>query len=56
MMVQGAFHPNSYTERLYLTRQKRGNRLIMYEGCIENDDNNLGWYVKKSVESLIDRH
>ena len=56
MMVQGAFHPKSYTERLYLTRQKRGNRLIRYEGCIENDNNNLGWYVKNSVEPFIDRH
>ena len=48
-----AFHPKSDTDKLYLTREKGGRGLISCEGCVRSEENNLGWYVRNSVESLI---
>ena len=53
MTMHGAFHPKSDTDRLYLTREKGGRGLISCEGCVRSEENNLGWYVRNSVESLI---
>ena len=53
MTMYGAFHPKSDTDRLYLTREKGGRGLISCEGCVRSEENNLGWYVKNSEESLI---
>ncbi len=53
MTIHGAFHPKSDTDRLYLTREKGGRGLISCEDCVRSEENNLGWYVRNSVESLI---
>lgn len=53
MMMHGAFHPKSDTARLYLNREKGGRGLIGCESWIQSGKNNLGWYVKNSVEPLI---
>ena len=53
MIMHGAFHPKSDTDRLYLNREKEGRGLISCEGCVRSVENNLGWYGRNSVESLI---
>ena len=53
MTMHGAFHPKSDVDRLYVTREKGGRGLISCEGCVRSEENNLGWYVRNSVESLI---
>lgn len=49
----GAFHPDSDTDKLYLTREKKGHGLIVCESFVWSDENNLRWYVKNSVDPLI---
>ena len=49
--MHGALHPKS--DRVYLSREMGGRRLISCEGCIRMEENNLGWYVRNSVEPLI---
>ena len=39
---------------MYLCREMKRNRLISCEGCIRMEENKLGWYVRKSVEPLIE--
>ena len=46
--MHGALHPKS--DRVYLSREMGGRRLISCEGCIRMEENNLGWYVRNSVE------
>ena len=53
MTMHGAFHPKSDADKLYLTREKGGCGLISCEGCVQSEENNLGWYVRNSMESLI---
>ena len=51
--MYGALHPKSDIHRLYLQRDKGGRGLISSEGCISAEENSLGWYVKNSVEPLL---
>ena len=53
MTMYGALHPKSDIHRLYLQRDKGGRGLISCEGCISAEENSLGWYVKNSVEPLL---
>ena len=53
MTMYGAFHPKSDIHRLYLQREKGERGLISCEGCISAEENSLGWYVKNSVEPLL---
>ena len=53
MTMYGAFHPKSDIHRLYLQREKGGRGLISCEECISAEENSLGWYVKNSVEPLL---
>ena len=39
---------------IYLSRKMGGRGLISCEGCIRMEENNLGWYVRNSVEPLIE--
>ena len=41
MTMHGALHPKSDTDRIYLSREMGGRRLISYEGCIRMEENNL---------------
>ena len=53
MTMYGALHPKSDIHRLYLQRNKGGRGLISCEGCISAEENSLEWYVKNSVEPLL---
>ena len=54
MTMHGALHPKSDVRRVYLSRDMGGRGLISCEGCIRMEQNNLGWYVKNSIEPLIE--
>ena len=54
MMMHGALHPKSDVDRVYLSREMGGRVLISCERCIRMEENNLGWYVRNSVEPLIE--
>ena len=54
MTMHGALHPKSDIDRVYLSREMGGRGLISCEGCIRMEENNLGWYVRNSVEPLIE--
>ena len=54
MTMHGALHPKSDVDRVYLSREMGGRRLISCEGCIRMEENNLGWYVRNLVEPLIE--
>ena len=53
LTIYGAFHPKSDVDRLYLPRAMGGRGLISCEGCVTSEENNLGWYIKHSTESLL---
>ena len=50
LTMNGAFHPKSDVDRLYVSRV---NGLISCEGCVRSEENSLGWYVKNSVDALL---
>ena len=54
MTMHGALHPKSDIDRVYFSRKMGGRGLISCEGHIRMEENNLGWYVKNSVEPLIE--
>ena len=54
MTMHGALHPKSAVDRVYRSRKMGGRGLISCEGCIRMEENNLGWYVRNSVEPLIE--
>ena len=51
--MNGAFHPKSDVDRLYVSRVNGGRGLISCEGCVTSEENSLGWYVKNSLEVLL---
>ena len=53
LTIYGAFHPKSDVDRLHLPRAMGGRGLISCEGCVTSEENNLGWSVKLSTESLL---
>lgn len=53
LTMNGAFHPKSDVDRLYLSRVSGGRGLISCEGCVRGEVNSLGWYVKSSEEGLL---
>ena len=52
LTIYGAFHPKSDVDRIYLPRATGGRELISCEGCVTSEENNLGWSIKHSTESL----
>ena len=54
MTMHGALHPKSDISRVYLSWEMGGRGLISYEGYVRMEENNLGWYVRNSVEPLIE--
>ena len=54
MTMHGALHPKSDIDRVYLSKEMGGRGLISCEGCMWMEENNLGWYVRNSVEPLIE--
>ena len=53
LTMNGAFHPNSDVDRLCVSRVNGGQGLISCEGCVRSEENSLGWYVKNSLEVLL---
>jgi len=51
--MNGAFHPKSDVGRLYVSTVNGGRGLISCEGCVRSEENSLGWYVKNSVDALL---
>ena len=50
--IYGMMHPKSDIDRLYIPRSKGGTGLVSCEMCIKTE-NNLGWYVKYSLEPML---
>ena len=53
MTMYGALHPKSDVDRLYLPRKVGGRGLISCENCVRAEQNNIGWYIKNTVEPLL---
>ena len=53
MTMNGALHPKSDVDRVYLSRVEGGRGLISCEMCVRGEENNLGWYINNSVEPLL---
>ena len=53
MTMHRALHPKNDVDRVYRNRELGGRGLISCDGCIRMEENNLGWYVRNSNESLI---
>ena len=53
--MNGAFHPKSDVDRLDVLRVNAGRELISCEECMRSEENSLGWYVKNSLEVLLQR-
>ena len=54
MTMHGVLHSQSDVDKVYLSRKIGGRALISCEGYIKMEENNLGWYVRNSVEPLIE--
>ena len=54
MTMHGTLHPKSDIDRVHLRREMGGRGLIICEGYIRMEENSLGWYVRNSVEPLIE--
>ena len=52
--MHGVLHPKSDAERVYLSSKMGGKGLISCEGCIRTEEKNLRWYVRNSVEPLLE--
>ena len=50
MTMYGALHPKSDVDRL---KKKGGRGLISCDKYNKTEENNMGWYVKNSVEPFI---
>ena len=55
LTLYGAFHPKSDVDRLYLPRSKGGRGLISCESCIRSEENSVGFYMKNSMEPLLEQ-
>ena len=53
LTMNGAFHPKSDVDRLYVKRKEGGRGLIGVEQCVRSEENGLGFYVVNSDELLI---
>ena len=53
LTMNGAFHPKSDVDRLYVSRVNGGRELISCDRCVRSEENSLRWYVKNLVEVLL---
>ena len=53
MTMNGALHPKSDVDRLYVARQRGGRGLQSVLETIQSEENSLRWYVKNSQEQLL---
>lgn len=50
--MYGAFHSKNDVDRLYILRDG-SQELISCEGCVAAEENSLGWYVRNSLDVLL---
>ena len=50
--MHGVLHSRINVDKVYLTREIGARGVISYEGCINMEERNLGWYFRNSVEPL----
>eukprot|EP00795_Rhopilema_esculentum_P003517 gene3517-biopygen1669 len=55
MTMSKKLHPRSDVARIYVSRKKGGRGLISCEYCIENETNNLAWYVKHARGNIMSK-
>ena len=55
LTLYGAFHPKSDVDRLYLPRCKGERGLISCKSCIRSEENSVGFYMKNSMEPLLEQ-
>ena len=53
MTMNGALHPKSDIDRLYIARQRGGRGLQSVLEAVQSEENSLRWYVKNSPEQLL---
>ena len=53
MTMNGALHPKSDVDRLYVARQRGGRGLQSVLETILSEENSLRWYLKNSQEQLL---
>ena len=51
--MNDAFHPKSDVDRMYVSREDGGRGLISCEECVTDEENSLGWYVRNSLDVLL---
>ena len=54
MTMNGALHPKSDTDSVSVNRKLEKRGLTSCTGCIRMEENNLGWYVRNSVDPSIE--
>ena len=53
LTMNGAFHSKSDVDRLYVSREDGGRGLMSCEGCVRGEENSLEWYVRNSLDVLL---
>ena len=54
MTMFGALHLKSDGNSIYLLRARVGRGLISCKRCIRSEENNMEWYVRNSIEPLLE--
>ena len=53
LTMNGAFHSKSDVDRLYVSREDGGRGLMSCERCVRSEENSLEWYVRNSLDVLL---
>ena len=53
LTMNGAFHPKSDVDGLFVSTEDGGRGLITCGGGVRGEENSLGWYVRNSLEVLL---
>ena len=53
MTMNGALHPKSDVDRLYIKRKEGDRGLVRVERCVREEENSMGFYVANSEENII---
>ena len=51
--MNGAFHSKKDVDSLYVSREDWGRGPISCEGCVRGEENSLEWYVRNSLDVLL---
>ena len=53
MTLNGALHPKSDIDRLFIARSRGGRGLQSILGTIRSEENSIRWYIENSQEQLL---